>query len=82
MNPSPSVLVPNVIPSRRNTVFTVPMRRVLSSAACTSWKTRSLWGIVTQAPLTPPDWLFTPRAPEQLADIIRAHLPLLAWLVN
>ena len=36
----------------------------------------------TQATLTPPDWLFTPRAPEQLADIIRAHLPLLAWLVN
>lgn len=36
----------------------------------------------TQASLTPPDWLFTPVAPEQLADVIRAHLPLLAWLMK
>lgn len=35
----------------------------------------------TQAPLTPPGWLFTPAAPDHFAEIIRAHLPFLAWLV-
>jgi uncharacterized protein (TIGR02453 family) len=35
----------------------------------------------TQFDLPPPDWLFTPKAPMQLAPIIRAHLPLLAWLI-
>ncbi|MBL9052706.1 MAG: DUF2461 domain-containing protein [Tabrizicola sp.] len=34
----------------------------------------------TQTDLPPPDWLFTPEAPERLAAIARAHLPLLAWL--
>jgi uncharacterized protein (TIGR02453 family) len=29
----------------------------------------------------PPDWLFTPEAPEGLAAIILAHLPLLDWLI-
>ena len=27
-----------------------------------------------------PDWVFSPDAPEHLAGITRAHLPLLAWL--
>ncbi|MBL9051486.1 MAG: DUF2461 domain-containing protein [Tabrizicola sp.] len=35
----------------------------------------------TQTNLPPPDWLFTAQAPEQLAAIARAHLPLLAWLL-
>lgn len=34
----------------------------------------------TQANLPPPDWLFTPEAPGRLAEITRAHLPLLDWL--
>ena len=34
----------------------------------------------TQANQTAPDWLFTPEAPEHLARITRAHLPLLDWL--
>jgi uncharacterized protein (TIGR02453 family) len=34
----------------------------------------------TQTNLAPPDWLFTPDAPERLADITRAHLPILDWL--
>lgn len=34
----------------------------------------------TQTPRAAPDWLFTPDAPERLATITRAHLPLLAWL--
>jgi uncharacterized protein (TIGR02453 family) len=34
----------------------------------------------TQTHLAPPDWLFSPAAPDQLALIIRAHLPLLEWL--
>ncbi|MCY1125656.1 DUF2461 domain-containing protein [Frigidibacter sp. RF13] len=36
----------------------------------------------TQANSVPPDWLFTPDAPERLAKIARAHLPLLAWLTR
>ena len=36
----------------------------------------------TQGNLPPPDWLFTPEAPEELASIARAHLPLLGWLVG
>ena len=36
----------------------------------------------TQADQPPPDWLFTPDAPEQLARITRAHLPLLDWLTK
>jgi uncharacterized protein (TIGR02453 family) len=35
----------------------------------------------TQSNLPPPDWLFSPEAPVHLADIVRAHLPLLSWLV-
>lgn len=35
----------------------------------------------TQTNLPPPDWLFTAQAPERLAAIARAHLPLLAWLL-
>jgi len=35
----------------------------------------------TQADLPAPDWLFSPRAPDHLAAITRAHLPLLDWLV-
>jgi uncharacterized protein (TIGR02453 family) len=35
----------------------------------------------TQADRPPPDWLFTSAAPERLAGLIRAHLPLLAWLL-
>lgn len=34
----------------------------------------------TQAEQIPPDWLFTPEAPERLAAITRAHLPVLTWL--
>jgi uncharacterized protein (TIGR02453 family) len=34
----------------------------------------------TQSDLPPPDWLFTPEAPRGLAHLVRAHLPLLAWL--
>ena len=34
----------------------------------------------TQTDLPPPYWLFTPVAPEKLARITRAHLPLLDWL--
>jgi uncharacterized protein (TIGR02453 family) len=33
-----------------------------------------------QSRLPAPDWLFTPDAPERLAGITRAHLPLLDWL--
>lgn len=29
-----------------------------------------------------PDWLFGPKAPERLAAITRAHLPLLGWLLD
>lgn len=36
----------------------------------------------TQSDLAPPDWLFTPEAPERLAAIIRAHLPVLSWLLD
>jgi uncharacterized protein (TIGR02453 family) len=36
----------------------------------------------TQDNLPPPDWLFTPLAPERIAAIARAHLPLLGWLVG
>ena len=35
----------------------------------------------TEAPLPPPDWLYTPEALERLARIVRAHLPLLGWLI-
>ncbi len=34
----------------------------------------------TKPPTMPPDWLFTPEAPERLARLATAHLPLLAWL--
>jgi len=34
----------------------------------------------TPAALAPPDWLFSPDAPHELARITHAHLPLLAWL--
>jgi uncharacterized protein (TIGR02453 family) len=34
----------------------------------------------TQTPRTTPDWLFSTDAPDRLAAITRAHLPLLAWL--
>jgi uncharacterized protein (TIGR02453 family) len=34
----------------------------------------------TQGDRCVPDWLFGPEAPERLAGIIRAHLPLLDWL--
>lgn len=34
----------------------------------------------TQADLAPPHWLFTPAAPDELARLTRAHLPLLHWL--
>jgi uncharacterized protein (TIGR02453 family) len=36
----------------------------------------------TQTDLSPPDWLFTAEAPECLAAIARAHLPLLGWLID
>jgi uncharacterized protein (TIGR02453 family) len=36
--------------------------------------------VKTQSDLPPPDWLFTPEAPERLAEVIRAHLPVLGWL--
>jgi len=36
----------------------------------------------TQSELPLPDWLFTPAAPERLAAISRAHLPLLAWITG
>jgi uncharacterized protein (TIGR02453 family) len=35
----------------------------------------------TRTSLPPPGWLFTAAAPERLAAIARAHLPLLGWLV-
>lgn len=34
----------------------------------------------TQTDVPAPDWLFTPDAPERLATIARAHLPILGWL--
>lgn len=34
----------------------------------------------TQVELPPPDWLFSPEAPQRLAGITGAHLPLLRWL--
>lgn len=34
----------------------------------------------TQGDVPPPDWIFTPEAPDRLAALIRAHLPLLDWL--
>lgn len=36
----------------------------------------------TQTNLPAPDWLFSPKAPEELAVIAKAHLPLLAWLIH
>jgi uncharacterized protein (TIGR02453 family) len=36
----------------------------------------------TQTNLPPPDWLFTPDAPARLAEITRAHLPVLRWLTE
>ena len=36
----------------------------------------------SQTNLPPPDWLFTPSAPDKLAGIIRAHLPVLRWLAD
>lgn len=36
----------------------------------------------TQVNRPAPDWLFTSEAPERLAEITRAHLPLLQWLVD
>lgn len=36
----------------------------------------------TQADLPVPDWLFSSHAPEMLATIMKAHLPLLAWLTR
>jgi uncharacterized protein (TIGR02453 family) len=36
----------------------------------------------TQGDLPAPDWLFGPEAPERLAAITRAHLPLLGWLLE
>lgn len=36
----------------------------------------------TQKTLPTPDWLFTPEAPERLAAITRAHLPMLEWLLE
>lgn len=36
----------------------------------------------TQGDHPVPDWLFTSEAPEQLSTIVRAHLPLLAWLLK
>ncbi len=36
----------------------------------------------TQDHLPQPDWLFSPDAPAQLAGIVRAHLPLIAWLLT
>jgi uncharacterized protein (TIGR02453 family) len=34
----------------------------------------------TQTQRSPPGWLFTAEAPERLAGIVQAHLPLLGWL--
>lgn len=36
----------------------------------------------TQRNLPAPDWLFSPDAPDELARITRAHLPLLHWLTR
>jgi uncharacterized protein (TIGR02453 family) len=36
----------------------------------------------TQSDRAAPDWLFGPDAPERLAAITRAHLPLLGWLLE
>lgn len=36
----------------------------------------------TRENLAAPEWLFTGEAPERLAAITRAHLPLLAWLAK
>ena len=35
----------------------------------------------TQGDLPVPDWLASPEAPGCLAEIVRSHLPLLAWLL-
>lgn len=36
----------------------------------------------TQGNRAAPDWLFGPDAPERLAAMTRAHLPLLGWLLD
>jgi uncharacterized protein (TIGR02453 family) len=36
----------------------------------------------TPETLPAPDWLFGPECPERLAGLVRAHLPLLAWLTD
>jgi hypothetical protein len=36
----------------------------------------------TQGNLPTPDWLFTPKAAEEIATIALAHLPLLDWLIE
>lgn len=36
----------------------------------------------TQTNLPPPDWLFTPAAPDKLAAITRAHLGVMDWLLG
>lgn len=36
----------------------------------------------TQSDMPAPEWLFTAEAPERLAAIARAHLPLLRWLMD
>lgn len=40
-------------------------------------------GMIVRTPANapPPDWLFTAEAPDRLAAITRAHLPLLTWLL-
>lgn len=36
----------------------------------------------TQSNLPPPDWLFTPEAPQRLGAITRAHLGVMDWLLG
>lgn len=36
----------------------------------------------TQGDIPPPDWLFSPEAPDRFSDITKAHLPLLHWLAD
>ena len=52
--PSPSVLKPQSCPSRRQTVFTEPVRSALPSRRSTSSYRACLWGMVALKPVNSP----------------------------
>ena len=51
--PAPSVLKPTHAPSRRQTVFTAPVRRAAGSMPSSRGSRSSLWGMVALKPATP-----------------------------